>query len=63
MAPQKVSFYVYADDEDQVRKLQEALNNFVREQYNKGVIVTADKLTNALSHFGNNFLVTNYLRK
>ena len=63
MTPNKVTFYVYAENEAQVQELQAALNNFVREQYNKGVIVSAPKLTKALHSFGNNFLITNFLRK
>lgn len=62
MKPYKVTFYAYAEDESQVKTLQDALNNFVREQYNKGILVTTDKLARALSSFGNNFFVTNYLK-
>lgn len=63
MKPYQVTFYAYAEDDKQVKALQDALNNFVREQYNKGILVTADKLANALSSFGNNFFVTNYLKR
>lgn len=63
MKPYKVTFYAYAEDEAQVQELQNALNQFVREQYNKGVIVTTSKLSQALRSFGNNFLITNFLRK
>lgn len=63
MKPHKVTFYAYAEDDKQVKALQDTLNNFVREQYNKGILVTAEKLANALSFFGNNFFVTNYLKR
>lgn len=63
MKPHKVTFYAYAEDESQVKLLQDALNDFVREQYNKGIIVTATKLSQALRSFGNNYFVTTYLRK
>ena len=63
MKPHKVTFYAYAEDEAQVKLLQDALNDFVREQYNKGIIVTATKLSQALRSFGSNYFVTTYLRK
>lgn len=63
MKPHKITFYAYADDEAQVKQLQDALNNFVREQYNKGIIVTAAKLQRALQTFGNNYFVTNFLKR
>lgn len=63
MKPQKITFYAYAENEEQVKVLQNTLNDFVRNQYNKGVLVTADKLAKALQSFGNNFFVTNYLKR
>lgn len=63
MKPYKVTFYTYAENEQQVQELQNAMNNFVRIQYDKGVLVTAAKLTKALQTFGSNFFVTNFLKK
>lgn len=63
MAPMKVSFYVYADNEEQVAQLQKALNDFVREKYQQGVLVTAPKLLTALKSFGSNYFVTNFLKR
>ena len=62
MKPEKITFYAYAEDENQVKHLQNVLNDFVREQYNKGILVTADKLAGALQAFGNNYFVINYLK-
>lgn len=62
MKPYKVTFYVYAEDESEVQDLQNQLNDFVRDKYNCGVLVTANKLSSALKKFCNNFFVTNYLR-
>lgn len=62
MRPYKVTFYVYADSEDEVQGLQKTMNNFVREKYNNGVLVTAKRLGLAMEKFGNNFLVTNFLK-
>ena len=62
MKPFKVEFYVYADDEQDVVMLQNQLNEFVRDKYNCGVLVTASKLSSALKKFCNNLFVTNYLK-
>lgn len=62
MKPHKVYFYAYADDEADILNLQKALNDFVREKYNEGTIVTADKLTRILQKFRHNYLVSNYLK-
>lgn len=63
MTPQKVTFYIYAEDEAQAVELQNSLNNFVRKKYNEGVLVTAGKLSKALEMFCNNFFVTNFLKQ
>lgn len=63
MIPQKIEFYVYAENEQEAMELQRAMKDFVRWQYNKGVLVTARKLIDALANFGNNFFVTNFLRR
>lgn len=63
MKPHEVTFYVYAEDEAQVKDLQRTLNDFVRDKYNKGVLVTASKMKDALLRFGNNFVVTTFLKR
>lgn len=63
MKPYQVTFYVYAENEEQVKALQTELNQFVRSKYNSGIIVTAEKLISALRRFGQNFMVNNFLKK
>lgn len=63
MKPYQVTFYVYAEDETEVKELQKELNNFVRDRYNKGILVTSRKLVSALKKFGGNFIVNNFLAK
>lgn len=63
MRPYQVAFYVYAESHEQVEALQNELNNFVREKYNGGVLVTASRLMAALVRFKNNILVDSFLRK
>lgn len=62
MKPYEVTFYVYAEDEKEVQILKDQLNDFVREKYNSGVLVTATKLSSALKKFCNNLFVTTFLR-
>lgn len=63
MRPYQVVFYVYAESPEEVEALQKELNNFVREKYNSGVLVTASKLIEALTRFKRNVLVDSFLRK
>ena len=63
MTPHKITFYAYAQNEEEAKQLQDALNTFVRVQYSRGILVTADKLINALTNFGNNVLITNFFRR
>lgn len=63
MKPYQATFYIYAENEAEVQELQRELNNFVRERYNNGIIVTSTKLTDALRRFGNNFIVNNFLKR
>jgi hypothetical protein len=62
MKPQKVAFYVYAESEEEVKDLQKTLNDFVRDRYDSGILVTAKSLGIAIKKFGSNFLVTNFLK-
>ena len=63
MKPYQVTFYVYAENEEQIKALQIELNQFVRTKYNSGIVVTAEKLISALRRFGQNFMVNNFLKK
>lgn len=63
MKPYKATFYIYAENEQDVITLQQELNNLVRTKYDSGILVTAPKLTNALRKFGANVLVNNFLKR
>ncbi len=62
MKPFKATFYVYADDENEVRELERSLYDFVSEMYDKGRLVTASRLTDAVRQYGGHFLVANFLK-
>ena len=63
MKPHKVQFYIYAESEEEVAQLENSLRQFVKTQYNQGVLVTARKLATALTQFANNIIVQKYLKK
>mgnify|MGYP000739007243 CR=1 FL=1 len=56
MKPYKVTIYVYAEDEQQIKELEKAAYEFVNSKYENGILVTASKLSQALSSFKNNSL-------
>lgn len=60
MKPHRVTFYVYAETQDEVLELQRQMYEFVNGQYKEGRLVTAPKLTEALKKFKNNMFVKNY---
>lgn len=62
LKPHKIEFYIYAENDEEVKAVQQAANNFVASNYQQGVIVTAKKLTDALTKFKDNFFVKNFLR-
>ena len=62
MKPYKIEIYVYAESEEKALQVQQAAREFVKERYQKGVLVTADKLLNALVRFGNSMIVIQFLK-
>jgi hypothetical protein len=62
MQPYKVTFYVYAESEEQARELEQQLYEFVDSKRSRGIAVTARKLTQALIKFRDNYFVNNYLK-
>ena len=62
MKPFKIEIYVYADSEEKALEVQKAARDFVRERYKNGILVTADKLMNALRKFGNSMIVNQFFK-
>lgn len=59
--PQKVSFYVYCEDEEDAPTLEKTLHDFVAGQYKQGTLVTAKKLITIINKLNNNPLVSHFL--
>jgi hypothetical protein len=62
MKPYKVTLYVYASNEQEVKELEQHLYEFVDSKRKSGIAVTAKKLSQAIQKFKNNYFVNNYLR-
>ena len=62
MKPYKIEIYVYAESEDQAAEVEKAVRQFVRHKYEKGLLVTAQKIISALRRFEDNILVNQFFR-
>ena len=62
MKPSMITFYVYAEDNSEAERLQKELYEFVNEKYEQGVLITANKLREAIRRFKDNVLVSNFLK-
>jgi len=62
MKPVMITFYVYAECDAEGERLQKELYNFVNEKYEQGILIKADKISNALKRFKDNILINNFLK-
>ena len=59
--PHIISFYIYAENAAEVEAAQRAAHSFVKSKYERGKLVTAAKLAEALEKANNNFLISSIL--
>ncbi len=57
-----VQFNVYAESREEADAASSAIKAFIPSQAERGVAVTAAKLTEAVRKWGDNFLVTSYFK-
>lgn len=62
MKPYKVEIYLYADSEQEAQEAGKAAYDFVKNNYEAGVLVTARKFTDIIRKWGNNPLVRNFIK-
>lgn len=62
MKPEKIDFYVYAETPAEAAVLRAALYDFVTEQYDRGVLVTAERLADLLRRYGRSPIISQFLR-
>lgn len=62
MQPFKIEIYVYAENADEAAKVQRSAINFVKEKYNCGILISADKLSKAIEKFKDSYIVNQYFK-
>lgn len=62
MQPFKIEIYVYADNAEEALRVQQSAIKFVKDKYNSGVLITANKLNAALDKFKNSYIVNQYFK-
>ena len=63
MKPVKVSFYIYAENDEAAASVERALYDFIMAQYNRGLLVTDAMLVDSLLRFKDNPLLINQLKR
>ena len=56
----QVTFNVYANSKEEAEAASNALRTFVDDQAKQGRAVTAQKITDAINKYKNNYFVTSY---
>lgn len=59
----KVSFNIFAESQEEANKLSVELGRFIDNNAKQGIAITANKVSEAIKRWGNNFLVNSYLKK
>ena len=62
MSGYEVKFNVYANTQDEADAASAAVKAFISSRAQRGIAVTADKLTAAVNRWQNNPFVINYFR-
>ena len=62
MGGYEIKFNVYANSQAEADKATAAIKDFIRVKAMQGIAVTADKLTEAVSRYKDNYFVTNYFK-
>lgn len=57
----ELKIYIYAEDIAEVEDCRNAVHDFISRQRERGKAVTAAKITNALTRFGNNPIISQFL--
>lgn len=58
-----IHFNVYANSQEEADEATLAIKNFIKESANKGVAITASKISRAINKWGLNPFVMNYFKK
>lgn len=62
MQPYKIEIYVYAENAEEAAKVQRSAINLVKEKYQSGILISADKLSKAIDKFKDSYIVNQYFK-
>ena len=62
MQPFKIELYVYAENAEEAAKVQQSAIRFVKQKYNSGILITADKLIKAIERFKDSYVINQYFK-
>jgi hypothetical protein len=60
MKPYKAQIYLYADSEAEIAEFEQIFHALVNDKRAHGIAVRANKLSEALKRYGNNYFVNQY---
>lgn len=62
MKPFKIELYVYAESAEEAAKVQQSAIQFVKQKYNSGILITAEKLIKAIERFKDSYVINQYFK-
>ena len=62
MSGYEIRFNVYAESQEEADRTTAAIKAFISEKARQGIAVTANKLSDAIGRFKDNYFVTNYFK-
>lgn len=62
MQPFKIELYIYAENAEEAAKVQQSAIRFVKQKYNSGILITADKLIKAIERFKDSYVINQYFK-
>lgn len=62
MSGYEIRFNVYAESQEEADRATAAIKAFIGEKARQGIAVTANKLSEAIGRFKDNYFVTNYFK-
>ena len=62
MGGYEIKFNVYANSQEEADRASDAIKAFITEKASAGIAVTANRLTDAITKYKNNYFVTTYFK-
>jgi hypothetical protein len=62
LQPYNITLYVYAEDEQEAKALEQDLLDFTKEKYSQGIYPRAASLSTLVKRYGSSMLINNFIR-